>query len=98
MPAAVERMQRGYLQRDSSPREGGPGSAAPRGVLEIIAAKERSLGLLYLEDGSTTVEHLLSISISWTIVRLGFFKFKLQDNRTPLKLKLNLILDNSIPE
>ena len=35
MQAAAERMQRGYLQRDSS-------LAAARGVLEILAAKERS--------------------------------------------------------
>jgi len=45
MQAAAERMQRGYLQRDSSPREWGPRRGTPaaaRGVLEILAAKERS--------------------------------------------------------
>jgi len=45
MQAAAERMQRGYLQRDSSPRGWGPRRGTPaaaRGVLEILAAKERS--------------------------------------------------------
>ncbi len=49
----------------------------------------------HADGGTPVLVNLLSILISWTIVRLGFFKFKLQDNRTPLKLKLNLILDNS---
>ena len=45
MQAAAERMQRGNLQRDSSPWGWGPQRgtlAAARGVLEILAAKERS--------------------------------------------------------
>jgi hypothetical protein len=45
MQAATERMQRGYLQRDSSPRGRGPWRGSPaavRGVLEILGVKERS--------------------------------------------------------
>ena len=45
MQAAVERMKREYLQRDSNPWEWGTRRGTPvdvRGVLEILVGKEQS--------------------------------------------------------